>query len=321
MEGNPLAYFALVVRKKKDPTLDPSARKQVLAAVPFAYGLLLGAHVLPGIIAQEVLRLPLVAVLSHVMAAIVASAMPLSAAQAETKIGVVNIARLLQEAPQAQAASKSLEGEFAARRRELEGQQTQLKSREEQLQKDGATMAEAQRRTAEKALRDSQREFARKQNEFLEDLNIRRNEALGQLQRSVLQEVQTYAKNAGLDLVEIAPNGEPPVCRIMDYGKFRFEQAKKAQIAKKKQKNVQVKEVKFRPGTEEADYQVKMRNVHRFLDEGNKVKLTLRFRGREMAHQEIGTKLLDKVKAAVADVAEYAQKRLQKAAATMVGAT
>ena len=135
------------------------------------------------------------------LAAIAASAVPLSAAQAETKIGVVNIARLLQEAPQAQAASKSLEGEFAARRRELEGQQTQLKSREEQLQKDGATMAEAQRRTAEKALRDSQREFARKQNEFLEDLNIRRNEALGQLQRSVLQEVQTYAKNAGLDLV------------------------------------------------------------------------------------------------------------------------
>ena len=103
------------------------------------------------------------------------------------------------------------------------------------------------------------------------------------------------ADDEGLDLVEIAPNADPPVCRIMDYGKFRFEQAKKAQIAKKKQKNIQVKEVKFRPGTEEADYQVKMRNVHRFLDEGNKVKLTLRFRGREMAHRELGAAMLKRV--------------------------
>jgi len=99
----------------------------------------------------------------------------------------------------------------------------------------------------------------------------------------------------GLDLVEIAPNSEPPVCRIMDFGKFRFEQAKKAQSAKKKQKNVQVKEIKFRPSTEEADYQVKLRNIRRFLDEGNKVKLTLRFRGREMAHRELGAAMLKKV--------------------------
>ena len=105
----------------------------------------------------------------------------------------------------------------------------------------------------------------------------------------------------GLDLVEIAPNGEPPVCRIMDYGKFRFEQAKKAQAAKKKQKVTHVKEVKFRPGTEEADYQVKMRNVHRFLDEGNKVKLTLRFRGREMAHKELGAAMLDRIEADLAE--------------------
>ncbi len=98
-----------------------------------------------------------------------------------------------------------------------------------------------------------------------------------------------------MDLVEIAPNGEPPVCRIMDYGKFRFEQAKKAQVAKKKQKNTQLKEVKFRPGTEDHDYQVKMRNVRRFLDEGDKVKLTLRFRGREMAHKELGAAMLKKV--------------------------
>ena len=110
-----------------------------------------------------------------------------------------------------------------------------------------------------------------------------------------IQAALDMAENEGLDLVEIAPNGEPPVCRIMDYGKFRFEQAKKASIAKKKQKNVQVKEVKFRPGTEEADYQVKMRNIRRFLEEGDKVKLTLRFRGREMAHKELGAAMLDRI--------------------------
>lgn len=109
------------------------------------------------------------------------------------------------------------------------------------------------------------------------------------------------AEEAGMDLVEIAPNGEPPVCRIMDYGKFRFEQQKKAQSAKKKQKQVQVKEVKFRPGTEEADYQVKMRNVRRFLDEGDKVKITLRFRGREMAHQELGAAMLKRVENELAE--------------------
>jgi len=116
-----------------------------------------------------------------------------------------------------------------------------------------------------------------------------------------IQEARDMAEEVSLDLVEIAPNGEPPVCRIMDYGKFRFEQAKKAQVAKKKQKNVQVKEVKFRPGTEEADYQVKMRNVHRFLDEGNKVKLTLRFRGREMAHKELGAAMLKRVETELAE--------------------
>ncbi|MDX1556258.1 MAG: translation initiation factor IF-3 [Xanthomonadales bacterium] len=109
------------------------------------------------------------------------------------------------------------------------------------------------------------------------------------------------AEEQGLDLVEIVPNAEPPVCRIMDYGKFRFEQAKKAQLAKKKQKNVQVKEVKFRPGTEEADYQVKMRNVRRFIEEGDKVKVTLRFRGREMAHQELGAKMLKRVETDMGD--------------------
>jgi outer membrane protein len=130
-----------------------------------------------------------------------ASAVPLQAAQAQTKIGVVNVARLLQESPQAQAASQALENEFATRRRELEGQQKDLKAREDKLQKDGAVMAAAERSNAEKSLRESQREFARKQNEFLEDLNVRRNEVLGQLQRTILQEVQTFAKSAGLDVV------------------------------------------------------------------------------------------------------------------------
>jgi outer membrane protein len=138
---------------------------------------------------------------SLALLALAATSLPAGAAQAQAKIGVVNIARLLQEAPQAQAASAALENEFAARRRDLENQQKDLKAREEKLAKDGAVMAEAERRNAEKTLRDGQRELARKQNEFLEDLNVRRNEALGQLQRSVLQEVQAYAKSAGLDVV------------------------------------------------------------------------------------------------------------------------
>jgi outer membrane protein len=138
---------------------------------------------------------------SLALLALAATSLPAGAAQAQAKIGVVNIARLLQEAPQAQAASAALENEFAARRRDLENQQKDLKAREDKLAKDGAVMAEAERRNAEKTLRDGQRELARKQNEFLEDLNVRRNEALGQLQRSVLQEVQAYAKGAGLDVV------------------------------------------------------------------------------------------------------------------------
>ena len=116
-----------------------------------------------------------------------------------------------------------------------------------------------------------------------------------------IRQALEMADEVGLDLVEIAPNGEPPVCRIMDYGKFRFEQAKKASLAKKKQKLIQVKEVKFRPGTEEADYQVKMRNVRRFLDEGDKVKVTLRFRGRELAHKELGAAMLKRIETELAE--------------------
>ena len=109
------------------------------------------------------------------------------------------------------------------------------------------------------------------------------------------------AQGLGLDLVEIAPQAEPPVCRIMDWGKYRFELAKKGQAARKKQKQIQIKEIKFRPGTDEHDYQVKMRNLHRFIEEGNKVKVTLRFRGREMAHQELGRDLLKRIETEMAD--------------------
>ena len=108
-------------------------------------------------------------------------------------------------------------------------------------------------------------------------------------------EALQLAQTSELDLVEVSPTAEPPVVRIMDFGKYLFEQKKKTQSAQKKQKQQQIKEVKFRPGTEEADYQVKLRNLIRFLTEGDKAKVTLRFRGREMAHQEIGRRLLDRL--------------------------
>ncbi|HRF44461.1 MAG TPA: translation initiation factor IF-3 [Candidatus Competibacteraceae bacterium] len=117
-----------------------------------------------------------------------------------------------------------------------------------------------------------------------------------------LVHAKRMAEEAELDLVEISPNAKPPVCRIMDYGKFRFEQAKKQSEARKKQKQIQVKEIKFRPGTDEGDYQVKLRNLIRFLSEGDKAKVTLRFRGREMAHQNIGANLLKRVED---DLIEY----------------
>jgi translation initiation factor IF-3 len=104
------------------------------------------------------------------------------------------------------------------------------------------------------------------------------------------------AEEAELDLVEIAPQAIPPVCRIMDYGKFKYRESKKRHEAKLKQKQIVVKEIKFRPGTDEGDYQIKLRNLIRFLEEGDKTKVTLRFRGREMAHQEIGIRLLERVK-------------------------
>ena len=115
------------------------------------------------------------------------------------------------------------------------------------------------------------------------------------------------ASEAGLDLVEVVPNKTPPVCKILDYGKFKYQEQKKAAEARKKQKVVEVKELKYRPMIDDHDYMVKMRAMERFFEEGDKVKITLRYRGREMAHQEIGTKLLDRVKTDVADYAKVEQ--------------
>jgi translation initiation factor IF-3 len=115
------------------------------------------------------------------------------------------------------------------------------------------------------------------------------------------------AETAELDLVEIAPQAEPPVCRIMDYGKFRYQEQKKAHEAKLKQKQIQVKEIKFRPNTDDGDYNIKMRNLLKFLEEGDKAKITLRFRGREMAHQEFGQRLLERVRNDTAETAVVEQ--------------
>lgn len=118
-----------------------------------------------------------------------------------------------------------------------------------------------------------------------------------------ISKAQQLAVEAELDLVEIAPQARPPVCRIMDYGKFIFEENKRKADAKKKQKQIQVKEIKFRPGTDEGDYQIKLKSVIRFLKEGDKAKITLRFRGREFAHPELGKKLLDRLEADIGDLA------------------
>lgn len=122
-----------------------------------------------------------------------------------------------------------------------------------------------------------------------------------------LEEAMRAAEEAGVDLVEIAPQAEPPVCRLMDYGKHLFQESKKKQTARKKQQQIHIKEIKFRPGTGEGDYQVKLRNLIRFLTNGDKAKVTLMFRGREMAHQELGKKLLDRVEQDLAEVAKVEQ--------------
>ena len=114
-------------------------------------------------------------------------------------------------------------------------------------------------------------------------------------------EALRLAEESGMDLVEIQPNAEPPVCRVMDFGKFKFEQQKKAAAAKKKQKQVEIKELKFRPTTDVGDYTIKLRNIRRFLEEGDKVKINIRFKGREMAHQELGLAMAQKIEADLTD--------------------
>jgi translation initiation factor IF-3 len=122
-----------------------------------------------------------------------------------------------------------------------------------------------------------------------------------------LAEALRLAEQYDVDLVEIAPTASPPVCRLMDYGKFKYEEQKKNHEARLKQKQIQIKEIKFRPATDDGDYQIKLRNLRRFLEEGDKGKVTLRFRGREITHQDIGMRVLERVKADVEDVGQVEQ--------------
>ena len=133
------------------------------------------------------------------------------------------------------------------------------------------------------------------------------------------REAISMAADAGLDLVEVSPNAEPPVCKILDLGKFKYEEQKRKNEARKKQKVIEVKEIKLRPGIDIHDYDVKMRSIHRFLEEGDKVKVTMRFRGREMVHQELGMQVLDRVKAELESRAKVEQwPRLEGRQMTMV---
>ena len=146
-------------------------------------------------------------------------------------------------------------------------------------------------------------------NEQIRVSEVRLIDAEGQQAGIVsLREALMAAEESGLDLVEISPTAKPPVCRVMDYGKFLFEVSKKQAEARKKQKQIQIKELKFRPTTEEGDYQVKLRNLTRFLEKGDKVKVTLRFRGREMAHQDIGMEILERIKRDTASFAQVEQE-------------
>ena len=122
-----------------------------------------------------------------------------------------------------------------------------------------------------------------------------------------IEEARALASENGMDLVEVAPTAEPPVCKVMDYGKYVFEQNEKAHAARKKQKQIHVKEVKFHPGTDEGDYQIKLRNLVRFLTSGDKAKVTLRFRGREMVHRDLGAKLLERVRDDLAEIGQVEQ--------------
>jgi translation initiation factor IF-3 len=147
-----------------------------------------------------------------------------------------------------------------------------------------------------------------RRNEEIDASEVRVIDSAGE-QRGVmsLPNALEIAKGEGLDLVEVSPNVEPPVCRIMDFGKFLFEQNKKSQSAKRKQKQVHVKEIKFRPGTDEGDYKIKLRKLKEFLEVGDKTKVTLRFRGREMAHKELGAQLLARVRTDLEELAVVEQ--------------
>jgi translation initiation factor IF-3 len=137
-----------------------------------------------------------------------------------------------------------------------------------------------------------------------------------------IREALERAEQAGLDLVEVAPQADPPVCKILDFGKYKYEAQKKKNEARKRQKVIEVKEIKFRPGIDDHDYDVKMRAMKKFLGEGDKVKITLRFRGRELAHQELGAKLLDRVRADLDELAKVEQfPRMEGRQMTMVIAT
>jgi len=172
---------------------------------------------------------------------------------------------------------------------------------------------------------------------FLEDINIAqkkrilRNEEIEAYELRVIgedsrqigvmnrEDALRTARERGLDLVEVDPNATPPVCKILDYGRYVFEQSKRAHAARKKQKQIQVKEIKLRPGTDRGDYDVKLRNLLRFIEHGDKTKITLRFRGREMAHQELGAKLLDRVREDLSEVAMVEQEpKLEGRQLTMV---
>jgi len=134
-------------------------------------------------------------------------------------------------------------------------------------------------------------------NEDIDVDNVRLIDADGsQVGVVSIAEAQEMADEAGLDLVEVSPHADPPVCKVLDYGKYKYEAQKKANEARKKQKIIEVKEIKMRPGIEDHDYQVKMRSVRKFIGNGDKVKMTIRFRGREMAHQELGLRVLDRVR-------------------------
>jgi translation initiation factor IF-3 len=145
-------------------------------------------------------------------------------------------------------------------------------------------------------------------NENIEAPTVRLVDAEGEMVGIVSRDdALATAEEAGLDLVEIAPGSDPPVCKILDYGKLKYETQKKKSEARKKQKTIDVKEIKMRPGIDEHDYQVKMRSMRRFIDDGDKVKVTLRFRGREMAHQELGAKVLDRVREDMDELAKVEQ--------------